>query len=140
MNEASYLLGFDPGRDKCGIAVVKADGEIAYHRVVVSDTAIATIQQLCQQFFINTIVIGNGTTAKIWQRDIEAKLAGSVEIVLVDEKNSTLEARDRYWSMYPPRGLQKLIPKGMRLPPRPVDDIVAILLVERYLSSQRLKF
>jgi len=25
----------------------------------------------------------------------------------------------------------RLIPKGMRLPPRPIDDIVAILLVER---------
>ncbi|HBB34174.1 MAG TPA: resolvase, partial [Cyanobacteria bacterium UBA9273] len=42
--------------------------------------------------------------------------------------------RDRYWQMYPPKGLQRLIPKGMRQPPRPVDDIVAILLIERYLG------
>lgn len=138
MKADNYLLGFDPGRDKCGIAVVKADGRIAALQVVTSDMAIATVRQLCQQFLINTIVIGNGTTAKSWQCDIKANLGGSIEIVTVDEKNSTLEARDRYWSMFPPRGLQKLIPRGMRLPSRPVDDIVAVLLVERYLSSRAL--
>ncbi|MGV2830909.1 pre-16S rRNA-processing nuclease YqgF [Myxosarcina sp. GI1(2024)] len=134
MNADTYLLGFDPGRDKCGIAVLGSDGRIFYHQVIESGEAIATIRKLSQQFTLNTIVIGNGTTAKTWQRDIKSNLAGSPKIVAVDEKNSTLEARDRYWSMYPPRGLQKLIPRGLRLPPRPVDDLVAILLTERYLN------
>ncbi|MDJ0527388.1 MAG: resolvase, partial [Microcystis sp. M53600_WE12] len=59
-----------------------------------------------------------------------------IPITLVDERNSTLEARDRYWQMFPPKGLQKLIPQGMRLPDRPIDDIVAILLIERHLQSK----
>ena len=54
--------------------------------------------------------------------------------MMVDERYSTLEARDRYWLMYPPKGLNLLIPKGLRTLPRPIDDIVAILLIERYLS------
>jgi hypothetical protein len=37
--------------------------------------------------------------------------------------------------MYPPRGLQRLIPQGLRIPARPIDDIVAILLIERYLAK-----
>jgi hypothetical protein len=37
--------------------------------------------------------------------------------------------------MYPPAGLSRLIPQGMRVPPRPVDDIVAIVLIERYLNK-----
>jgi hypothetical protein len=28
----------------------------------------------------------------------------------------------------------KLVPLGMRSPDRPIDDIVAIILIERYLS------
>ena len=52
----------------------------------------------------------------------------------IDERYSTLEARDRYWQMYPPRGLAKLLPQGIRTLPRPIDDIVAILLIERYLE------
>jgi RNase H-fold protein (predicted Holliday junction resolvase) len=57
-----------------------------------------------------------------------------LQIVQVDERYSSLEARDRYWQMYPPQGLARLLPQGMRQPPRPIDDIVAILLVERYLA------
>ncbi len=54
--------------------------------------------------------------------------------MMVDERYSTLEARDRYWKMYPPKGLYHLIPQSLRPIPRPVDDIVAILLIERYLE------
>ena len=79
--------------------------------------------------------MGNQTTAKSWQQKIQAHLDSSIPIVMVDERNSSLEARDRYWQMYPPQGLTKLIPQGMRLPPRPIDDIVAILLIERYLTK-----
>ena len=127
------ILGLDPGRDKCGVAVMKVR-QIIYQRVIDSDRAIATIQQLARQYDLNLIVMGNGTTSKDWQKLIES-VSIAVPVVTVDEKNSTVEARDRYWKMYPPQGLQRLIPLGLRVPPRPVDDIVAILLIERYLSQ-----
>ncbi len=131
------ILGFDPGRDKCGIAVRGTNCQIHFHQVVESAIAIATIEQLCQQFPIELVVMGNQTTAKSWQQKIKSNLPSSIPIVMVDERNSSLEARDRYWQMYPPQGLTKLIPQGMRIPPRPIDDIVAILLIERYLNSQK---
>ncbi len=129
------LLGFDPGRDKCGLAVMGKQQQLLYHQVVPSSEAIATLQQLCQQFSIATLVMGDQTTAKKWKQQLERELSASLPIVLVDERYSSLEARDRYWQMYPPTGLQRLIPQGMREPPRPIDDIVAILLIERYLKE-----
>ena len=111
------------------------DRQLLYHQVVVSEEAIAVIESLCQQFSIELLVMGDQTTAKSWKQKIEPYLPTSVPIVMVDERNSSLQARDRYWQMYPPKGLARLIPQGMRLPPRPVDDIVAILLIERYLRS-----
>lgn len=129
------LLGFDPGRDKCGLAVMGKQQQLLYHQVVPSADAIATLQQLCQQFSIATLVMGDQTTAKKWKQQLERELSASLPIVLVDERYSSLEARDRYWQMYPPTGLQRLIPQGMREPPRPIDDIVAILLIERYLKE-----
>ncbi len=127
------ILGFDPGRDKCGLAVIGKERQLLFHEVVPSQEAITTIQQLCRQFSIEMIVMGNQTTAKNWRQKLDHDLSLSVPIVMVDERYSTLEARDRYWQMYPPQGLQRLIPQGMREPPRPIDDIVAILLIERYL-------
>jgi len=130
----NVILGFDPGRDKCGLAVMGLDRQLHYHQVVPAAEAIATIQSLCQQFTVMTVVMGDQTTAKRWQQQLSRDLA-AVPIVLVDERYSTLEARDRYWQMYPPQGLSRLLPKGLRQPPRPVDDIVAILLIERYLQG-----
>jgi RNase H-fold protein (predicted Holliday junction resolvase) len=134
---SAIILGFDPGRDKCGVALMNAERSLVYHQVIKSDRAIATIRELSQKFAIGLIVMGNLTTAKSWYARLTSDLANSIPIVMVDENNSTLQARDRYWQMYPPRGLKRLIPSGMRVPPRPVDDIVAILLIERYLDSKQ---
>lgn len=128
------ILGFDPGRDKCGVAVMDSKDRVLYHRVVDSERSLAIIEQLTKQYAVDLIVMGNGTTFKTWQQQIESRLPNA-SIVTVNEANSTLEARDRYWTMYPPQGIKRLIPQGLLIPPRPVDDIVAILLIERYLAS-----
>lgn len=126
------ILGFDPGRYKCGIAVMGLDRTIYYQQVVAADQIIATIQQLRQAFPISLLVMGDQTTAKAWKTKL-AELP-PLRVVMVDERYSTLEARDRYWQMYPPKGLYRLVPAGMRTAPRPLDDIVAIVLIERYLG------
>ncbi|QLE58979.1 pre-16S rRNA-processing nuclease YqgF [Nostoc sp. TCL26-01] len=128
------ILGFDPGKDKCGLAVMGLDRQLCYHQVVPSPAAIATIDTLRQQFPISLLVMGNQTTAKRWKQQLQEELVEPLNVILVDERYSTLEARDRYWQMFPPQGLTKLLPQGMRQPPRPIDDIVAILLIERYLN------
>ena len=129
------ILGFDPGRDKCGIAIGDSDRIIYLHQTIASGEAIAYIDKSLEKWAIDLIVMGNLTTAKDWYRQLKASFA-SVTIKMIDERNSTVEARDRYWQMYPPQGLQKLIPQSLRTPPRPIDDIVAILLIERYLSTE----
>ncbi len=128
------ILGFDPGRDKCGLAVMGLDRQLHYHQVVLAKEAIATIETLRQKFPISLMVMGNQTTANQWKQQMYQELSEPLNIILVDERYTTLEARDRYWQMYPPKGLIKLLPQGMRQPPRPIDDIVAILLIERYLN------
>lgn len=130
----TMILGFDPGRDKCGLAVMGPERKLYDHQVVPAEKAIATIIDYCWQFQISLIVMGDQTTAKQWQQKIIQELPG-ISIVMVDERYTSLEARDRYWQMYPPTGLSRLIPQGMRQPPRPVDDLVAILLIEKYLSN-----
>ena len=129
------ILGFDPGRDKCGVAVLGENRQLHYHEVLASENVLVEIKRLCSEYQISLVVMGNQTTAKQWREKLESQLPESMTVVMVDERNSSLEARDRYWEMYPPQGLKRLIPQGMRLPPRPVDDIVAILLIERYLNT-----
>ena len=134
MAEQPVILGFDPGRQKCGLAVMGVDRRVYYHKVVSADTTIETIQSLRTQFPISLLIMGDQTSSKIWKQKLETELIDPMRVITVDERNSSLEARDRYWQLYPPKGLNRLIPEGMRTPPRPIDDIVAILLIERYLE------
>ena len=127
------LLGLDPGRAKCGIAIVGVDRSLHYHQVVPVDNVTRTIQTLRGTYPVSGIVMGDQTGARQWQQQLQA-LPEVPRITLVDERYSSLEARDRYWQMYPPTGIGKLIPQSLRSIPRPIDDIVAILLVERYLK------
>ena len=38
-----------------------------------------------------------------------------------------------------PKGIARLIPKGMRTPPEPIDDYAAVILAERYLKTRYAK-
>jgi RNase H-fold protein (predicted Holliday junction resolvase) len=131
------ILGFDPGKDKCGVAVMAGDRVLRYHQVVVTAEVISEISNLSQQYNVSRIVMGDQTTAKQWQQQLTTVFP-NLPILLVDERYSSLEARDRYWQMYPPNFLTGLIPQGMRQPPRPIDDLVAIILIERYLSQESI--
>ncbi|PSB56947.1 pre-16S rRNA-processing nuclease YqgF [Chamaesiphon polymorphus] len=128
------ILGFDPGKDKCGVAVMDGDRALLYHQVLLTAEVVAQISNLCQQYNVSRIVMGDQTTAKQWQQQLTAVFP-NLPITLVDERYSSLQARDRYWQMYPPNFFTSLIPQGMRQPPRPIDDLVAIILIERFLGK-----
>lgn len=81
------------------------------------------------------IIVGAGTTGRNIADALRANMPG-IEIRLVDERNSTLRARARFFQDNPARGLMRLVPKGMRVPDRPYDDYVAVILAEDYLSVQ----
>lgn len=140
----SMILGFDPGRQKCGMAVLDQQFCCLFHEVVQTEDVIAKIQAICgkpallgeRSLAISTVVIGDQTSSKEWQRRLRTVLPDGMTIIPVDERYTSQDARVRYWQMYPPRGLCRLIPTGMRVPPRPIDDIVAILLAERYLTKR----
>lgn len=129
------ILALDPGRDKCGLAIVDCEQSVMEHQIVDSSQVLAVMKTLIEKYVINLIIIGDGTTSEKWQSQIKSSLTREIKVVTVNEANSTVEARDRYWEMYSPQGLQRLIPKGLRVTPRPVDDIVAIILIERYLAN-----
>jgi RNase H-fold protein (predicted Holliday junction resolvase) len=126
-------IGFDPGKDKCGLAIVDANQQVIWHQVVRSTGVLAQLAALLAAEPIERLIMGDQTTAKQWKDQLQTAFP-ELAIVQVDERYSSLEARDRYWQMYPPQGLARLVPRGMQSPPRPIDDIVAILLVERYLA------
>ena len=127
------LLGFDPGKQKCGVAVMGLDRKLNFQAVIPSEEAIAKVSNLLDSYPISLMVMGDQTASKQWKTQLQNTFA-DLRIITVDERYSSEEARQRFWQIYPAQGLMKLVPLGMRSPDRPIDDIVAIILIERYLS------
>ncbi|GBO53924.1 hypothetical protein APA_1872 [Pseudanabaena sp. lw0831] len=126
------LLGFDPGKQKCGLAVMGLDRKLHFQVVIPSQEAIAKVGSLLDSYPISLMVMGDQTASKQWKAELRSSFP-DLRIITVDERYSSEEARLRFWKIYPAQGLMKLVPLGMRSPDRPIDDIVAIILIERYL-------
>ena len=124
-------MGIDPGRDKCGVAVLTAAGDIKFQRVVITDELDGVIKNLAATFDIEAVILGDGTTHKAAAEKISA---AGLKFQLVDEKHTTEEARREYWKKNPPRGWRKFLPTSMQVPPEPVDAIVAEILVRRFIQ------
>ena len=125
------FMGIDPGRDKCGVAILTAAGEIKFQRVIQTEELDAVIKNLAAEFAIEKVILGDGTTHKAAAQKVKA---AGLTFELVDEKHTTEEARREYWVKNPPRGWRKFLPTSMQVPPEPVDAIVAEILVRRFLA------
>ena len=125
-------MGIDPGRDKCGVAVLTAAGEIKFQRVVPTEELDGVIKNLAAELEIISVILGDGTTHKAAAQKISA---AGLKFQLVDEKHTTEEARREFWKKNPPRGWRKFLPTSMQVPPEPVDAIVAEILVRRFLNE-----
>lgn len=126
-----WLAGLDPGRSKCGLALADLDQSLLLAAAVLPPQACLERLQQWQRQGLERVVLGNGTCSRLWQDHLEALGLG---VLLVDEWGTSLAARQRYWTLYPARGCRRLLPRGLRLPPRDIDDVVAQLLLERQLG------
>ncbi|HKI57899.1 MAG TPA: hypothetical protein VKA00_01620 [Trueperaceae bacterium] len=121
------VLAFDPGRN-LGAAWVGFDGRVERQAIL----AAADLERLVLPPRA-LVLVGDGTgSATVLER---LRRRGVVPIV-VDEAGSTLDARKLYFRDHPPRGLMRLLPPGMRAPPRPIDDYAAVAIALRWLASE----
>jgi hypothetical protein len=128
------VLAVDPGRDKCGVAVLAQDQ--VYLRALVPRPEIAlTCRYLLGQFPEVQVIVGDQTTGREVSEEIRAACPG-VSVQLVSEAYTTLEAQRLYWQDHPPGCWLRWLPAGLRLPPRPVDDYAALALARRYLAGR----
>jgi RNase H-fold protein (predicted Holliday junction resolvase) len=131
------LAALDPGRDKCGLVLSDAPGRSVREALVLPpEAAWQRLVHWCGSADApRLIVLGDGTGSDRWRR----RLAPLRPLALVDERGTTLAARRRYWELFPPRGWRRLLPAGLRQPPRDWDDVVAQLLLERWLGRELLR-
>ena len=129
------ILGVDPGRDKTGLAIVDERGIILWRAVVQTARLKNELPAILERWPVARVALGNSTSSRSARGVLEDALAGKIAVELVDEKNSTLEARGLYFEAHPPRGWKRLIPLSAQVPPIPVDDFAAAVVARRLLNQ-----
>lgn len=141
-------LGIDPGRQKFGWALTEENGSFCASGIVSADSLELFVQTLAEMperlvewrvegeiplgFRVRKVFCGNGTGNAVY---LETLLAWHMDVELVPETNTTLEARDLYWKMHRPTGLRRLLPVSLLVPPRCVDDLAAYCIVRRAVKA-----
>jgi len=132
-HDEKYILAIDPGRDKLGIALLDSRGAVAVMRVVLRDDFPAVLRGLGESYRPETIAVGDGTMSD-WVRE-KASEAGFERIVLVPERNTTLEARELAWKEDPPCWIWRMLPRLFRPTPADQDAWAAVVIGRRALTS-----
>ena len=130
------VAAIDPGREKCGVAIVAENGEVLEQSVVATVWLADELVERVRRFSPERILLGNGTTSRAAEATIRENLP-DIPVEIVDEYRTTDDARRAYWKANPPTGWRRFLPTSMQVPPEPVDDFVAVLLAQRYLINRR---
>lgn len=125
---ARRIAAFDPGRN-VGYALVDGEGRLQ-RRAVLSVDDVATLELPAGA----EVVIGGGTGRRALRAALWARGWTPHE---VDERDTSLHARELWRRAEPPRGLARLLPPGLRSPPGPIDDYAAWSIALRYLGLEQ---
>lgn len=129
------ILAIDPGRAKCGLAIVTRDGKILHREIVETARLVSAVTSLVERFHPTQTLIGDGTQSATLRKALRAALP-ELPLESVPEAFTSQRARTRWWQVNPPLGVARLVPTTLRTPPVPWDDWVAVILAEDWLAAQ----
>jgi len=133
------VIAIDPGSSKCGLALVRREKtgaiKLLWHQVVPTPEVPEKLLEAGEVEKYQLIIVGGGTTSRSLMQAIKDRIPGA-GMLQVDETNTTLQARERYWEYNPRRGWRRLLPATLQVPPDPVDDFAALILAERVLVEK----
>ena len=138
-SEPITLLSVDPGRAKCGLAVVtglEADGKTVCRERAVVPTERLTLavgEVLRRRPEITRLLIGNATHSATLRRALAAAFP-EMPLDVVEEHGTSARARRRFVAENAAPGWRRLLPSGMRSPEVSVDDYAALLIAEDFFK------
>lgn len=132
------ILAIDPGSAKCGMALVTRSEtgalDLIWRKISKVADLEADLEAAKAVHPFEMIVVGNGTRSDDIVAKIRERLLG-MAVLIVDEKETTLHARERYWMYNTRKGWRRFLPATLQVPPEPIDDFAAYILAERVLQS-----
>ena len=126
------LLSIDPGKCKCGLVLADFYQKRVDQAVVLNTEFLPKyLKTLNSSVNISKVIIGNGTTSR---QNIEKLEFIKNDLIIVEERNTTLRAKKRYFELFPTRGLKTLLPKEIFIMNKNLDAVSALIILEDYCN------
>jgi len=132
------IIAIDPGRDKCGLAALAADGRLLLKAVVPTAELPGHLARMVSEAPEAAVIIGGGTSSKAARAALRQALP-DLAVEVVDEEHSTERGLERWRDTVPPSGWRRLLPRALRFPPGPIDDFAAWILAEEHLKDREVQ-
>ena len=128
------LISIDPGKCKCGLVLVDLHKKKVDQAIVLNTDLLPNyVKNLNGSENISKVIIGNGTTSR---QNIEKLDFIRNDLIIVEEKNTTLRAKKRYFEIFPTRGLKSFLPKEIFIMNKNLDALSAIIILEDYCNHK----
>ena len=128
------LISIDPGKCKCGLVLVDLQKKKVDQAIVVNTEFLPNyVKNLNDSENISKVIIGNGTTSR---QNIEKLDFIRNNLIIVEEKNTTLRAKKRYFEIFPNRGLKSFLPKEIFIMNKNLDALSALIILEDYCNHK----
>ena len=130
----SKLISIDPGRCKCGLVLVDLHQKKVDQAVVINTEFLPKyVKTLITNETISKVIVGNGTTSR---QNIEKLDFINNDLIIVEEKNTTFRAKQRYFELFPIRGLKTLLPKEIFIMNKNLDAVSALIILEDFYNQK----
>ncbi len=127
-------ISIDPGKCKCGLIFADFKSKRVLKALVIDSRYL--VQNI--KTFIGTdknikVIIGNGTTSN---HHIKSLIFLENNLTIVEEKNTTYRSRQRYFEIFPIKGIRRFLPRDVFLQNINLDAISALVILEDHLNCK----
>ena len=128
----SKLIAIDPGISKCGVIVADLkEKKVIEAEVIKSNCLLKYIKKKYQKEKELRFLIGNGTSSSYYIKDLNQLLPN---LVIAEEKNSTYRAKQRYFEVFPLKGIRCFFPREIFILNKNLDALAALIIMEDYFK------
>ena len=128
----SKVIAIDPGISKCGVVLADISEKNVYEAEVISSHLLLNYVKKKYQNEQNIqLLIGNGTSCKNYIKDLNQLVSN---VIIAEEKNSTYRAKQRYFEIFPLKGIKCFLPREVFILNKNLDALAALIIMEDYFQ------
>ena len=127
-------ISIDPGKCKCGLIFADFKSRRVLKAIVIeSRYLVQNIKTFIGKDNKIKVLIGNGTTSNEHVKSLNFL---ENNLTIVEEKNTTYRSRQRYFEIFPIKGMQRFLPRDFFVQNINLDAISALVILEDYLNCR----